>query len=405
MYNQLGDDMTDYEANAKHVLKTLNDAGYEAYFVGGFVRDTLLNLPTKDIDITTNATPQEVIDLFDRVKETGMKYGTVTVLFNNLAYEVTTFRSDGTYTDNRRPDTIQFSKTLEEDVKRRDFTVNALCMDYDGDIIDLVDGQADLAKGELRMIGDPHKRLKEDALRMLRAIRFVSSHGFHLQQETHGAITSHNALIPTIAIERIMQELDKTFRGQYLNEAINVLLETDVADVLYGIKPGLEYLNRKGKQLNNLSPIEIFTICFILGEDNDIWRFSNRQRRLIDQLILLHEVTKEDQFNTFLVFSYSIEVCDIVNRINVTLGYRDQSQRLKEIDQSMPIKDVCDLKFKGEDIIKLTTLKKHSLIGLIIDDLLEGVLEGRLNNNYQELKDYTLNKINALQKDTGDKNE
>ncbi|MEC9485585.1 MAG: CCA tRNA nucleotidyltransferase [Candidatus Izemoplasma sp.] len=397
--------MTDYEANAKHVLKTLNDAGYEAYFVGGFVRDTLLNLPTKDIDITTNATPQEVIDLFDRVKETGMKYGTVTVLFNNLAYEVTTFRSDGTYTDNRRPDTIQFSKTLEEDVKRRDFTVNALCMDYDGDIIDLVDGQADLAKGELRMIGDPHKRLKEDALRMLRAIRFVSSHGFHLQQETHGAITSHNALIPTIAIERIMQELDKTFRGQYLNEAINVLLETDVADVLYGIKPGLEYLNRKGKQLNNLSPIEIFTICFILGEDNDIWRFSNRQRRLIDQLILLHEVTKEDQFNTFLVFSYSIEVCDIVNRINVTLGYRDQSQRLKEIDQSMPIKDVCDLKFKGEDIIKLTTLKKHSLIGLIIDDLLEGVLEGRLNNNYQELKDYTLNKINALQKDTGDKNE
>ena len=176
----------------KEVLKTLKENGYEAYFVGGFVRDRLLGLYSDDIDITTNALPDEVETCFKNVKQTGKKYGTVTVLIDSFKYEVTTFRFDGEYADGRRPDKVEFSKKLEDDLERRDFTINALVMDEDEVVRDLHDGKFDIENKIIRTINDPGKRFKEDALRMMRAIRFVSKLGFDIEDETLKAIEKLN---------------------------------------------------------------------------------------------------------------------------------------------------------------------------------------------------------------------
>ncbi|MFW5864623.1 MAG: CCA tRNA nucleotidyltransferase, partial [Candidatus Izemoplasmataceae bacterium] len=212
--------------NGKRILKKLHASGYEAFFVGGFVRDSLLNLPTKDIDITTNATPLEVKDLFNKVISTGEKYGTVTVVIDNTPFEVTTYRSEQAYHDYRRPSGIQFAKTLKEDVSRRDFTINQLIMDVDGDIIDYFDGLNDLKNGIIKTINDPYERFKEDALRMMRAFRFVAKLGFKIEENTLKAITSSRDLLKEIAIERIQDELIKLFDEPYKQHAISAMQET-----------------------------------------------------------------------------------------------------------------------------------------------------------------------------------
>jgi tRNA nucleotidyltransferase (CCA-adding enzyme) len=403
VYNLNGDIMSNYEATAKSILHTLNAHGYDAYFVGGYVRDMLLNRTTKDIDITTSARPEEVMAIFDNVKETGKRFGTVTVLKHEMAFEVTTFRAEGTYSDHRRPDTILFSDELEQDVKRRDFTINALCMDLEGNVIDLVDGKTDLKNHCLRMIGDPTSRLKEDVLRALRAIRFVSSHDFEIEAATLEALKEAAPLIQTLPIERIMQELNLIFKGPFKMNAFKHLLNTTIAKYLYGLEKGLKFLVEKKRQ--DLSPIEVYMVCFIVDYFDDVWRFSNQQKRLIDKVMQLHLITREDTFNTMMVFSHGIKLCSLVNKINVILGYDDQTKRLAHIDDAMPIKDVCDLAFKGQDIMQLTALKSHRLIGLVIDDLLEQVLYGRLTNQYDVLKAHALKKINKLNKELGENNE
>jgi tRNA nucleotidyltransferase (CCA-adding enzyme) len=185
--------------------------------------------------------------------------------------------------------------------------------------------------------------------------------------------------------------------------AFKHLLNTTIAKYLYGLEKGLKFLVEKKRQ--DLSPIEVYMVCFIVDYFDDVWRFSNQQKRLIDKVMQLHLITREDTFNTMMVFSHGIKLCSLVNKINVILGYDDQTKRLAHIDDAMPIKDVCDLAFKGQDIMQLTALKSHRLIGLVIDDLLEQVLYGRLTNQYDVLKAHALKKINKLNKELGENNE
>ncbi|MCF7927249.1 MAG: CCA tRNA nucleotidyltransferase [Candidatus Izimaplasma sp.] len=392
--------MTKNLENAKKILKKLKSNGYEAYIVGGFVRDHLIGRTSKDIDITTNATPDEVIEVFNNVKETGKKYGSVTVLKNNFKYEVTTFRTEQEYSDRRRPDEIEFSNNIKEDLTRRDFTMNALLMTENEEIIDILDGQKDVENKLIRTINDPDKRFKEDALRILRAFRFVATLGFDIEAETLQALGANRLLIKDIAIERTMIELSKIFKGKYRTKAIKYLLETNVSEALFGIEEGLKTLSKKEQ---SLSPILAFTICFIKGEYQDVWKFSNRQKRLIKKLYSLHEVTKEDSFNKYIVFSNKLDLCLLANKINVFLGYDDQEKEIKKQYEELPVKEVCDLKFKGQDIIELTPLRKKSIIGLVIDDLLYNVIMGILPNEYEPLKEFSLKKIKELQNETRDK--
>ncbi|MFK5883772.1 MAG: CCA tRNA nucleotidyltransferase [Candidatus Izemoplasma sp.] len=392
--------MNRYFEIGKEILNKLNGANYSAYFVGGYIRDRILEIESHDIDITTSATVKEITSLFDNVKNTGEKYGSVTVIIDEFKFEVTTYRFDGTYLDNRRPEGVVFTKNLEDDLERRDFTINALCMDSSEKIIDLHNGINDLNNKLIKTINDPLKRFNEDALRILRAFRFVSKLGFDIEDKTKAGIKSTAHLIKTISIERVMIELSKILIAPYRNKALKLMNELGILDELYGLKDGLVYLSNSEDELY---AIEAFTLCFILNDIDDVWRFSNKEIRLIRQLIMITEATKEADITQLMVYSNGVDACLIANKINVTLGRKDQVVLIKKIDSLLPIKDVCDLKFKGQDILWLTNMQKKSDIGLIIDDLIFKVINNILPNDYEILKKYTLMKIDDLEKD--DNNE
>ena len=186
---------------------------FQSYVVGGCVRDSLLGKTPKDWDITTDATPAQMKRIFvmhrDRVIPTGEKYGTITVLMNDIPYEITTFRADGLYSDGRRPDSVTFSKTIEEDLSRRDFTINAMAYNDERGLIDLYGGERDLQNKIIRCVGNPEQRFREDALRIMRAIRFAVFLGFDIEKETLNAIYECGELLENISFERIRDELIK----------------------------------------------------------------------------------------------------------------------------------------------------------------------------------------------------
>ncbi len=212
----------------KYLLDRLEYRGYEAFIVGGCVRDSLMGITPADYDITTNASPEEIKDVFSDLKtvDTGIKHGTVTVLYKKESAEVTTYRIDGTYSDNRRPDKVYFTKSLEDDLSRRDFTVNAMAYSDKTGIIDKFGGQQDLFNHCIRCVGDANKRFNEDALRILRALRFASKYNFEIEKTTSLAIHKNCGLIKNVSAERIRSEFEQLLCGR--NPA-NILL--DYSDV------------------------------------------------------------------------------------------------------------------------------------------------------------------------------
>lgn len=195
------------------IMKAIEAAGYEAYFVGGSVRDALLGLPIHDVDIASSAYPAEIKQIFRRTVDTGIQHGTVMVLDHGTGYEVTTFRTESGYQDFRRPDQVTFVRSLAEDLKRRDFTVNALAVRHDGTVIDLFGGLEDLAAKQLKAVGNPHERFHEDALRMMRGVRFESQLGFQLEPATKAAIAENAPLLAHVSVERIAAEFTRLLTG------------------------------------------------------------------------------------------------------------------------------------------------------------------------------------------------
>ena len=213
--------MVDIPAPVREILEILETAGHRAWCVGGCVRDALLGRPPEDWDVTTAARPEETMALFgDRAVPTGLRHGTVTVRTAAGGVEVTTLRRDGTYRDHRRPESVEFTDSLEEDLRRRDFTVNAMAMDLAGDLHDPLGGRADLAAGILRCVGDPDRRFDEDALRILRGLRFTAQLGLAVDPDTAAAIHRNRALLGDIAPERIWTELKKLAAGDQAAEVL-----------------------------------------------------------------------------------------------------------------------------------------------------------------------------------------
>lgn len=202
--------------NVQRILSLLNQAGYKAYVVGGCVRDALLSKTPKDWDICTSALPDEMQRVFQgfRVVETGLKHGTLTVVLDGVPYEITTFRVDGAYTDHRHPDGVTFVSDVRADLARRDFTVNAMAYHPSEGLIDAFGGQEDLKQQIIRCVGQPHERFKEDALRILRALRFASVYGFAIEDETAAAAHELRETLQMVAAERIRVELGKLLCGQ-----------------------------------------------------------------------------------------------------------------------------------------------------------------------------------------------
>ena len=203
-------------SDVQKIIKRLEENGYEAYAVGGCVRDAILGKEPYDWDITTNASPDEMKVCFQGIRliETGLKHGTLTVMLNGVGYEVTTYRIDGEYSDHRRPDSVEFVKDLRLDLERRDFTVNAMATRDGNEIVDLFDGQNDLKKHLIRCVGDPYKRFTEDALRILRALRFASVYDFDVDPDTANAAFELRDTLVNVSGERISVELKKLLCGK-----------------------------------------------------------------------------------------------------------------------------------------------------------------------------------------------
>lgn len=268
----------------RSLLARLESAGHQAWAVGGCVRDTLRRAAPSDWDVTTDARPEQVMALFGQAAiPTGLKHGTVTVRTGETRVEVTTFRRDGTYSDHRRPDAVRFSTSLEEDLARRDLTVNAMAMDLRGRICDPFGGQEDLSRQVLRCVGEPIRRLDEDALRIMRTLRFAAVLGFAIEPETAAALRRCAPLLADIAAERILVEMDKLLAGQ---DMASVLLAfPDVIGVfLPEIRPCVGFDQRNKHH------------CY------DVWEHSVRAAEAIapDAVLrwamLLHDIGKPDCF-------------------------------------------------------------------------------------------------------------
>ncbi len=246
------------------ILTTLEDAGHRACAVGGCVRDALLGLAPHDWDVTTDAVPSEIMALFPRTVPTGAKYGTVTVLTEAGGVEVTTFRADGAYLDSRRPESVGFSHSLEEDLLRRDFTVNALAMDRRGVLTDVTGGLEDLRRRALRGVGDPWKRFQEDALRMLRAVRFTAQLGFTMEPETLAALRELAPLAAKLSAERVREELQRTLATPK-PEVVRELVDDGLLDA-FPVRKGADIPWERLREVPEELRLGVFALLCAEGE-------------------------------------------------------------------------------------------------------------------------------------------
>ena len=267
------------------ILNRLTAAGFQAYAVGGCVRDSLLGTVPGDWDICTSALPEETEACFSdlRVVETGLKHGTVTVIFQGVPYEITTFRSDGNYLDHRRPQQVNFVRTLKEDLLRRDFTINAMAVGLDEEIQDPFGGRRDLTDGIIRCVGDPDTRFTEDALRILRGLRFASRLGFSIAPETAAAMERNKNLLSYVSGERIYKELTGILIGTYAQSVLEQYGGV-LAAVLPEIQPSMGFLQR--------NPFH----------NRDVWQHTlealgkSRPDPIVRWALLLHDLGKPDCF-------------------------------------------------------------------------------------------------------------
>ena len=271
---------------AKIALELLHKAGYEAYLVGGCVRDLIMKIPAHDYDITTNATPEEMKKVFFGYTtiETGIKHGTITFLYNKEPIEITTYRIEGKYKDNRHPETVEFTTKLENDLSRRDFTMNALVYNENEGIIDLFGGQKDIASKTIRAIGVAENRFKEDALRILRAMRFSSQLGFEIEEETKKAMVKCAPLLHNISAERISQELNKLLIGKNVK---NVIL--DCYEILGELLPEIKkmhgfdqcnkyhiynVLEHTAISVESIDPVAHLRLAMLLHDTGKVYTFT-----------------------------------------------------------------------------------------------------------------------------------
>ncbi len=271
------------------VLESLESEGFEAWIVGGSVRDALTGLPCADIDIASNAPWTDVARIFKQqgcpVYETGVKHGTLTVSVAGRLYEITTFRSDGPYADNRRPSSVCFVSSLREDLARRDFTMNALAYHPVRGLVDIYGGAQDIRRRMIVAVGDPSRRFEEDALRIVRACRFAAQLGFSLETETFEAMKVHKSLLSNISAERIAHELDRFVVSAYAGKAI-----LDTIDVLDAVLPELG----AAKGLDQKTPYHCYDVLTHIARAVD---FAPRDR-LIRWATMLHDIGKPVTFFT-----------------------------------------------------------------------------------------------------------
>ncbi len=268
------------------IIHIIEEAGYEAFAVGGCIRDSILGREPNDWDITTSALPQKVKELFPRTIDTGLIHGTVTVMMDHVGYEVTTYRIDGIYEDNRHPSQVTFTPDLVEDLKRRDFTINAMAYNDSRGLVDVFDGVGDLERGVIRAVGDAEKRFEEDALRMMRAVRFAAQLGYEIEDKTRQAICTLHQNLQNISAERIQTELIKLLTSSH-PEHMRLLYETKITQV---IMPRFDRM----MQTEQNHPHH----CYSVGEHTIVAMQNVRNDKVLRLTMLFHDMAKPEVITT-----------------------------------------------------------------------------------------------------------
>ena len=379
LYNECGEKM-DLLTQGQKIIKKINDAGYEAFLVGGVVRDYLLGIPVKDVDITTSATPYVIESLFDKTIPTGKAFGTITVIKNKESFEVTTYRTDGTYLNHRKPESIKFSNDVNDDLKRRDFTINQLRMDAELNVLDAFNGRSDLNQKIIRTIHNPNDRFKEDALRMIRAFRFSAKLGFRIEEETLNSIQANASLIQKISIERIQDEFKKMLDYEVLKPTVKLMIDTGFAKACFDLDQGLKYLLNVGE----LNPFErIYRVSLGIDFKKAPWKFPLKTLKKIadyNDLIKAFDTLHPRLFLNYpktLIF----EVADYLKKTSSI----NKIKELETLYEGLIIKDKKDLKINGKTIDEVLKPKDKSLIKTILNELYDKVLEGSLKNTKDAL--------------------
>lgn len=390
------DNLPEIFVKAMPVLQTLEDAGFEAYFVGGSVRDVLLHRHVHDVDITTSAYPEEVKELFDKSIDTGIKHGTVTVLYGGESYEITTFRTESGYQDFRRPDHVTFVQNLDEDLKRRDFTINALAMDMHGDIVDLFNGIEDLKNHIIRAVGNPEKRFHEDALRMMRAVRFMSQLEFKLEEKTEQAIKDNHELLKKISVERIREEFVKMGLGSFSREAFQIFLNTqlseDVPDFagkkdLLQVYPQLKFSPTMETSLWAVIIILLKVPNEKIGKFMRDWKNSNAMTEKVEQIIKMFDLIADHVPTDYDLFEAGEDI--IINTIDVAhiLGQPISSEALVDRYLALPIKKPSELAVDGRFLIK-RGMRPGAQLGHTLNKIRELVVAGEIENSEEAIEQY-----------------
>ena len=378
------------------VLKQLEQAGYEAYFVGGAVRDLILKRPIHDIDIATSAYPEEVKQIFPKTIDTGIKHGTVTVLNDGASYEITTFRTESGYQDFRRPDHVTFVQNLAEDLKRRDFTINALAMNRAGEVIDLFNGLGDLQKHLIKAVGDPMKRFHEDALRMMRAVRFMSQLNFDLESQTKEAVSDLHQLLSKISVERIRDEFVKMGTGINSRDAFKIFLQTKLSESVpdFAGKSDLLAIYPKLK-FNPSMETSLWSIIIILLKISDDqiarfmrdWKNSNAMTEKVRKIVTLFDLISEKSPSDLELFNAGKDI--LLNTIDVAhiLGQPINSEALVDRYTALPIKSMSELAIDGQFLIA-NGIKPGPKLGQILNEIKQKVISGELGNSKDDIQDY-----------------
>lgn len=390
------DNLPEIFVKAMPVLRTLEDAGFEAYFVGGSVRDVLLHRHVHDIDITTSAYPEEVKELFDKSIDTGIKHGTVTVLYGGESYEITTFRTESGYQDFRRPDHVTFVQNLDEDLKRRDFTINALAMDMHGDIVDLFNGIEDLKNHIIRAVGNPEKRFHEDALRMMRAVRFMSQLEFKLEEKTEQAIKDNHELLKKISVERIREEFVKMGLGPFSRQAFQIFLDTqlseDVPDFagkkdLLQVYPQLKFSPTMEASLWAVIIILLKVPNENIGKFMRDWKNSNALTEKVEQIIKMFDLIADHVPTDYELFEAGEDI--IINTIDVAdiLGQPVSSEALVDRYLALPIKTPSELAVDGRFLIK-RGMRPGAQLGRTLNQIRKKVVACEIENSEEAIEQY-----------------
>ncbi len=352
------------------VLEKIVKYGKQAYIVGGFVRDYVLGIPSYDVDICTDATPRELKEIFSEALLPSEKYGSVTVFYKKTRYEITTFRIDSEYINNRVPITVEYTTDLLTDLKRRDFTMNTMCIDNKGKIIDLLNAMDDVKSKVIKSVGDPNHIIQEDALRILRAIRFATILGFSIDNDLDQAIVSNKSLVGNLSFFRKKEELFKIFSSKNASKGIELLKKYNLS-----------------KELSINLDKDIVVTKDIMGiwvqlEPSNSYQFTKAEKYALNTLQYLinkKDIIKKD------IYNYGEYICLVAAEI---LGIN--LEKIININDELQIHNINDIDISSSEILNL--IKDTSKIKGIMSDLENKILNNDLINNKKEITDYLLKK-------------